>query len=85
MKKILGVILISLIVTAFISFSSGMSIAKEKTYLLKMSTQLNESHPMVEGFKEWAKRVKEKQTEGLLSKCILPHNWEAMKMLSNRL
>lgn len=65
MKKILGVILISLIVTTFISFSSGMSIAKEKTYLLKMSTQLNESHPMVEGFKEWAKRVKEK-TNGRL-------------------
>lgn len=71
MKKILSVLLISLIVTAFIGFSSDVGIAKEKTYLLKMSTQLNESNPMVEGFKEWAKRVKER-TKGRLTIEVYP-------------
>lgn len=71
MKKILSVLLISLIVTAFIGFSSDVGIAKEKTYLLKMSTQLNESHPMVEGFKEWAKRVNER-TKGRLTIEVYP-------------
>ena len=39
-----------------------------------MSAQLNESNPMVEGFKEWAKRVKERTREDLQLKCILLHN-----------
>lgn len=71
MKKILSVLLISLIATAFIGFNPDVGIAKEKTYLLKMSTQLNESHPMVEGFKEWAKRVKER-TNGRLTIEVYP-------------
>ena len=32
----------------------------DKTYVLKMSTQLNESSPMVQGFKVWAKNVEER-------------------------
>jgi TRAP-type C4-dicarboxylate transport system substrate-binding protein len=34
--------------------------AASKTYTLKMSTQLNETSPMVDGFKAWAKAVEEK-------------------------
>lgn len=34
--------------------------ADDKTYVLKMSTQLNESSPMVQGFKIWAKNVEER-------------------------
>jgi TRAP-type C4-dicarboxylate transport system substrate-binding protein len=37
-----------------------------KTYTLKMSTQLNETNPMVEGFKAWAKKVEEKTNGGLV-------------------
>ena len=33
MKKLLSVLLISLIVTAFIGYNSDVGIAKEKTYL----------------------------------------------------
>jgi tripartite ATP-independent transporter DctP family solute receptor len=36
-----------------------------KTFTLKMSTQLNETNPMVEGFKIWAEKVKEKTNGGL--------------------
>lgn len=37
--------------------------ADDTVYTLKMSTQLNETHPMVEGFKAWAAAVSER-TEG---------------------
>jgi TRAP-type C4-dicarboxylate transport system substrate-binding protein len=37
-----------------------------RTYTLKMSTQLNETHPMVEGFKSWAKKVEEKTNGGVI-------------------
>ncbi len=45
--------------------------AEDKTYVLKMSTQLNESSPMVQGFKEWAKSVSEK-TDGKVEIQIYP-------------
>lgn len=37
-----------------------------KVYTLKMSTQLNETHPMVDGFKELGKRVAEKTNNKLV-------------------
>lgn len=37
----------------------------EKTYTLKMSTQLNETSPIVEGFKVWADKVEERTNGGL--------------------
>jgi TRAP-type C4-dicarboxylate transport system substrate-binding protein len=37
-----------------------------KTFTLKMSTQLNETNPMVGGFKEWAKNVAEKTNGGIV-------------------
>lgn len=43
----------------------------EKIYDLKMSTQLNENNPMVEGFKEWAKVVEER-TNGKLKITVYP-------------
>jgi TRAP-type C4-dicarboxylate transport system substrate-binding protein len=36
-----------------------------RTYTLKMSTQLNETHPMVDGFKEWARNVEAKTNGGV--------------------
>jgi TRAP-type C4-dicarboxylate transport system substrate-binding protein len=41
------------------------SVDSTKKYTLKMSTQLNETHPMVEGFKSWAKKVEEKTNGGI--------------------
>ncbi|MFP3043201.1 C4-dicarboxylate TRAP transporter substrate-binding protein [Treponema primitia] len=43
----------------------------KQTFILKMSTQLNESSPMVGGFKEWAKAVEEK-TSGNLKIEVFP-------------
>jgi TRAP-type C4-dicarboxylate transport system substrate-binding protein len=40
--------------------------AAGRTYTLKMSTQLNETHPMVDGFKEWAKNVEAKTNGGIV-------------------
>jgi len=42
-----------------------VSAANPKVYTLKMSTQLNETSPMVQGFKEWSKSVAER-TNGKL-------------------
>jgi TRAP-type C4-dicarboxylate transport system substrate-binding protein len=36
-----------------------------KTFTLKMSTQLNETSPIVQGFKEWAKNVEAKTNGGI--------------------
>jgi TRAP-type C4-dicarboxylate transport system substrate-binding protein len=41
-------------------FVSCQKKSGEKTFTLKMSTQLNETSPMVEGFKAWGKAVEEK-------------------------
>jgi TRAP-type C4-dicarboxylate transport system substrate-binding protein len=47
--------------------NSGVATGKTetKTYTLKMSTQLNESSPIVEGFKVWAQQVEAKTNGGL--------------------
>ncbi|MDR1955933.1 MAG: C4-dicarboxylate TRAP transporter substrate-binding protein [Treponema sp.] len=48
------------------SVGSGTSTATEpKTFILKMSTQLNETSPIVQGFKEWAKNVEAKTNGGI--------------------
>lgn len=76
MKKLLSVLLVfSLIMVVITGCSDGSSkpegdgnaapAENGKVYTLKMSTQLNETHPMVGGFKELAKRVGEK-TDGKL-------------------
>ncbi|MGF6906498.1 C4-dicarboxylate TRAP transporter substrate-binding protein [Fusobacterium sp. PH5-44] len=39
---------------------SSALLGTDKKYTLKMSTQLNETSPMVQGFKEWAETVKTK-------------------------
>jgi TRAP-type C4-dicarboxylate transport system substrate-binding protein len=49
------------------SAGSGTRAATEtKTFTLKMSTQLNETSPIVEGFKEWAKNVEAKTQGGII-------------------
>jgi TRAP-type C4-dicarboxylate transport system substrate-binding protein len=44
---------------------SGGANSAARTYTLKMSTQLNETHPMVDGFKEWAGNVAAKTNGGI--------------------
>jgi tripartite ATP-independent transporter DctP family solute receptor len=45
--------------------ANSAELAAARTYTLKMSTQLNETHPMVDGFKEWAKAVEAKTNGGI--------------------
>ncbi|MDR2633650.1 MAG: C4-dicarboxylate TRAP transporter substrate-binding protein [Treponema sp.] len=47
------------------SSEGAASAAGTKTFTLKMSTQLNETHPMVEGFKAWAANVEAKTNGGI--------------------
>jgi TRAP-type C4-dicarboxylate transport system substrate-binding protein len=60
MKKMF--ILCSLLMVIILSSAFGA----ETQFVLKMSTQLNESNPMVEGFKEWAEAVKTKTNGNLI-------------------
>jgi len=63
MKRI---IILSFILVLMVSLVATAQVTnKDKVYILKMSTQLNETAPMVGGFKELAKRVSEK-TNGKL-------------------
>lgn len=81
MKKFLSVVLLLAMVLVVITGCSGRSKPEGnensapaddgKVYTLKMSTQLNETHPMVDGFKELAKRVEEK-TNGKLKIEVYP-------------
>lgn len=62
MKKVVAVLLIvslMLSVSACGSVSTA-TLSKERVYKLKLSTVLNETSPIVVGFYEWSKRVKEK-------------------------
>lgn len=75
MKRFLSLLLVfSMVVVAMTGCAGGSSESddgnatpsdSDMVYTLKMSTQLNETHPMVDGFKELAKRVGEK-TDGKL-------------------
>ncbi|HHW03216.1 MAG TPA: TRAP transporter substrate-binding protein DctP [Thermoanaerobacterales bacterium] len=81
MKKFLSVVLVLAMVLVVMTGCSGGSKPEGnensapaddgKVYTLKMSTQLNETHPMVDGFKELAKRVEEK-TNGKLKIEVYP-------------
>lgn len=82
MKKFLSVLLaLSMVILVLTGCSGGASKqspdpapkengaaapANDKVYTLKMSTQLNETHPMVAGFKELGKRVAEKTNNKLV-------------------
>ncbi len=61
MKKVLSSI-------AALSLLVGAAFAKPKTYELKLSTQLNETSVMVQGFKELAENVKAKSNGRLIIK-----------------
>ncbi|NLK97882.1 MAG: TRAP transporter substrate-binding protein DctP [Epulopiscium sp.] len=69
MKKFLSILLIAMMsVSVLAGCNSGSSAgdsSNKKVYTLKMSTQLNEGSPFVEGFKAWAEAVKER-TDGKL-------------------
>ncbi|MDK2799642.1 MAG: hypothetical protein PWP27_1361 [Clostridiales bacterium] len=69
MKKIISILLVTLmLITLFAGCNSNSSTgesSKDKVYTLKMSTQLNDGSPFVEGFKAWAEAVKER-TNGKL-------------------
>ena len=66
MKKLLSTILIVVMLVAVLtSCNSTGNSSDGKVYTLKMSTQLNEGSPFVQGFKAWAEAVKER-TDGKL-------------------
>lgn len=72
MKKRISLLLLCVLCLGLIVGCSEKSSGEDdKIYTLKMSTQLNESSPMVEGFKDWAERVKEK-TDGKVIIDIYP-------------
>lgn len=79
MKKVFPIlVVVAVIIVGFVIFGRApkesvvnSNIAKDTTYELKMSTQLNESSPMVQGFKEWSDRVKER-TEGAVIITVYP-------------
>lgn len=72
MSKRIFIAVLMIAVALSTVFANGQQDSKEdKKYILKMSTQLNESSPMVQGFKEWAKNVAEK-TDGKLEIQIYP-------------
>lgn len=72
MKKFLCVLLLlSMIIAGGMVCAESAAKASapkksDKVYSLKMSTQLNETHPMVDGFKELGKRVAEKTNQKLI-------------------
>jgi TRAP-type transport system periplasmic protein len=68
MKKNFSVVLVFLVIMLVVA---GFAYASDKVYTLKMSTQLNETSPMVEGFREWSRRVSER-TDGKLLIEIYP-------------
>lgn len=72
MRKVWCVIFLTLFVGICV-FANGSqdNSPGEKVYVLKMSTQLNESSPMVGGFKKWAEKVSER-TNGNLKIEIFP-------------
>jgi len=63
MKRIIVVSFILILMASLVA--TAQTTDKDKVYILKMSTQLNVTAPMVVGFKELAKRVGEK-TNGKL-------------------
>jgi TRAP-type C4-dicarboxylate transport system substrate-binding protein len=75
MKKILMSLLVVAVMASLVLVGCNKkevgSAAVAKTFTLKMSTQLNETSPMVDGFKEWAKAV-EARTNGALTIQVFP-------------
>jgi TRAP-type C4-dicarboxylate transport system substrate-binding protein len=83
MKKVLSLLVVLMMVMAVLAgCSGGGSSAPEgsegtgtadegKVYELKMSTQLADTHPMVEGFRQLAARLSER-TDGKLVMEVFP-------------
>lgn len=65
MKRLALIAMVAMLAVA------GLAAADAKSYVLKMSTQLNETSPMVAGFKEWGRRVAER-TNGKLTIEVYP-------------
>jgi len=65
MKKTSIIMLTFLLVTVFMNVGN-ISVEAKSDYLLKLSTQLNESDPLVDGFKEFKKNVEERTDGNLL-------------------
>lgn len=70
-EKIFVIAVLMFVLVVGTMAAQGTQDSEDKTYVLKMSTQLNESSPMVQGFKEWSKSVAEK-TDGKLEIQIFP-------------
>lgn len=65
MKKTSIIMLTFLLVAVFMNVGN-LSVEAKADYSLKLSTQLNESDPMVDGFKEFKKNVEERTNGNLL-------------------
>lgn len=65
MKKTSIIMLTFLLVAVFMNVGN-ISVEAKADYLLKLSTQLNESDPLVDGFKEFKKNVEERTDGNLL-------------------
>ncbi|MFH5835605.1 C4-dicarboxylate TRAP transporter substrate-binding protein [Proteiniclasticum sp. C24MP] len=63
MKKVVSLLTAVIVSMGLLSACGSKASEEDKIYTLKMSTQLNETSPMVDGFKLWAESVKEK-TDG---------------------
>jgi TRAP-type C4-dicarboxylate transport system substrate-binding protein len=67
-KNVIGILaIVALLATSVPSvFAQGGAEKADKVYTLKLSTQLNETTPMVEGFKELAESIKTKSNGRLV-------------------
>ncbi|MCL2055508.1 MAG: C4-dicarboxylate TRAP transporter substrate-binding protein [Oscillospiraceae bacterium] len=64
MKKVIAAMIPMLLLLSLTACGAGSSHAR--VYTLKMSTQLNETHPLMEGLRQWAENVEEKTNGGLM-------------------
>jgi TRAP-type C4-dicarboxylate transport system substrate-binding protein len=68
MKKVLAALATLMVCAALFAGGDGDKAAKDggqKTYTLKMSTQLHETSPMVKGFTAWADAVAKRTNSGI--------------------
>ncbi|MCL2077868.1 MAG: C4-dicarboxylate TRAP transporter substrate-binding protein [Oscillospiraceae bacterium] len=70
MKKIIALVgslaLMLSLTSCGADLNSDSARSGERVYILKMSTQINESHPLMEGLEQWAKNVEERTDGGLM-------------------
>ena len=66
LKKLIMIIPVFLLICCLFSTACGVTSPEDRVYSLKMSTQLNENHPLMDGLREWADNVQERTDGGLI-------------------